>query len=86
MNNPIGCIAGNMSPIKDYIGDITQILQLCQENESDLPVSIRDAIASCDLDFVLEDLPKLINSIKLSTERIKDISTSLFQSQSDSNQ
>ncbi len=77
MNNPIGCIAGNMSPIKDYIGDITQILLLCQENESDLPVSIRDAIASCDLDFVLEDLPKLINSIKLSTERIKDISTSL---------
>jgi signal transduction histidine kinase len=77
MNNPIGCIAGNMTPVKEYISNIIQILQLCQENESSLPVDIRDAIASCDLEFIIDDLPKLINSINLSTGRIKDISVSL---------
>lgn len=77
MNNPIGCIAGNMSPVKEYITDIIQILQLCQEHESDLPVNIRNAIASCDLEFIIDDLPKLLNSINLSAKRIKEISISL---------
>ncbi len=77
MNNPIGCIAGNMAPVKDYIADIIQILQLCQENKSDLPLNIRNAIATCDLEFIIDDIPKLLNSINLSTERIKEISVSL---------
>jgi signal transduction histidine kinase len=77
INNPIGCIAGNMAPIKEYINDITKILQLCQENKSYLPDNIRHTIANCDLEFIIEDLPKLVNSINLSTERIKDISISL---------
>ncbi|MBW4666100.1 MAG: hybrid sensor histidine kinase/response regulator [Cyanomargarita calcarea GSE-NOS-MK-12-04C] len=77
INNPIGCICGNMNPIKEYITDITQILQVCQENESYLPDNVRNTIASCDLEFIIEDLPKLLNSIKLSTERIKGISISL---------
>lgn len=77
MNNPISCIISNIHPAQEYVADISQILQLCQQNYSQLPPVIQDAIAQTDLEFLLEDLPKLLNSMQVSTERIKDISISL---------
>ncbi|MHC0067905.1 hybrid sensor histidine kinase/response regulator [Nostoc sp. UIC 10890] len=77
MNNPISCIVSNIHPAQEYIADLTNVLQLCQENYSQLPPVIQNAIAQTDLDFLLEDLPKLLNSMQVSTERIKEISMSL---------
>ncbi|MFN6455725.1 MAG: response regulator [Nostoc sp. EfeVER01] len=77
MNNPISCIVSNIHPAQEYIADLTHVLQLCHENYSQLPPVIQNAIAQTDLDFLLEDLPKLLNSMQVSTERIKEISVSL---------
>ncbi|MFW9261986.1 response regulator [Nostoc sp. CALU 546] len=77
MNNPISCIVSNIHPAQEYIADLTHVLQLCQENYSQLPPVIQNAIAQTDLDFLLEDLPNLLNSMQVSTERIKEISMSL---------
>ncbi|MFN6498105.1 MAG: response regulator [Nostoc sp. DedQUE01] len=77
MNNPISCIISNIHPAQEYVADLTEILQLCQQNYSQLPPLIQDAIAQTDLEFILEDLPKLLNSMQVSTQRIKDISVSL---------
>jgi signal transduction histidine kinase len=77
MNNPISCIISNIRPAQEYVADLTQILQLCQQHYSQLPPTIQDAIAQADLEFLLDDLPKLLNSMQISTERIKDISVSL---------
>jgi len=77
MNNPISCIISNIHPAQEYIAELSQILQLSQQYYSQLPDAIQDAIAQTDLDFILEDLPKLLNSMQVSTERIKDISVSL---------
>ncbi|MFN6565559.1 MAG: response regulator [Nostoc sp. ChiSLP01] len=77
MNNPISCIISNIHPAQEYIADLTEILQLCQQNYSQLPPVIQDAIAQTDLEFILEDLPKLLNSMQVSTQRIKHISVSL---------
>ncbi|OUL37428.1 hybrid sensor histidine kinase/response regulator [Nostoc sp. T09] len=77
MNNPISCIISNMLPAQEYVADITNILQLCQQYHSQLPPELQEAIAQTDLEFLLEDLPNLLNSMQLSTERIKDISVSL---------
>ncbi|MBD2435409.1 response regulator [Nostoc sp. FACHB-110] len=77
MNNPISCIISNIHPAQDYIADLTYILQLCQQSYAQLPSALQDAIAQTDLEFILEDLPKLLNSMQVSTERIKDISVSL---------
>ncbi|MDZ8263388.1 response regulator [Nostoc sp. ChiQUE01b] len=77
MNNPISCIISNIYPAQEYIADLIEILQLCQQNYSQLPPVIQDAIVQTDLEFILEDLPKLLNSMQVSTQRIKDISVSL---------
>jgi signal transduction histidine kinase len=77
ISNPISCIISNILPAQEYVADLTKILQLCQQYYSELPPVIQEAIAQPDLEFLLEDLPKLFNSLQLSTERIKDISVSL---------
>ncbi|MDZ8050408.1 MAG: response regulator [Aulosira sp. ZfuVER01] len=77
MNNPISCIISNMHPAQEYVAEITNILQLCQQYYSQLPPVIQEAIAQTDLEFILEDLPSLLNSMQLSTDRIKEISVSL---------
>jgi signal transduction histidine kinase len=77
MNNPISCIVNNIPPAQEYILDINHILTLCQTHYEQLPKPIQQAIIATDLDFVLNDLNQLLNSMKLSTDRIKDISISL---------
>jgi signal transduction histidine kinase len=76
INNPIGCIASNINPAHEHVAELAQILRLCQQHPQ-LPAEIRGAIDEVDLDFVLEDLPNLLKSMKVSIGRIKDISISL---------
>ncbi|MFN6570595.1 sensor histidine kinase [Dendronalium sp. ChiSLP03b] len=77
INNPISCITNNIYPAQEYVAELSQIMQLCQQYHSQLPPAIQDAISQADLEFILEDLLKLLNSMQVSTERIKDISVSL---------
>ena len=77
INNPIGFISGNIDHIEIYIRELLNILQLYQTelpNPSDV---LQEKIEKVELDFVIEDLPKLVASMKEGTERIRNISTSL---------
>ncbi|VXD23511.1 Response regulator receiver sensor signal transduction histidine kinase [Planktothrix serta PCC 8927] len=77
LNNPISCIVNNIPLAQDYVRDLADILTLCQTYYEQLPIPLQEAILTADLDFILKDLPQLLNSMKLSTDRIKDISISL---------
>jgi signal transduction histidine kinase len=77
MNNPIGCISNNIAPAQEYVTAIAQALKLYQAHCSNLSPDPQDEIEGLDLEFILEDLPKLLDSMRLSAERIRDISTSL---------
>lgn len=77
INNPMACIANNVEPAHEYIRDLTELIGLYRQHYSEPVASIDRLIEDRDIDFALEDLPKLLNSMKLSTERIKNISTSL---------
>ncbi|HBW58303.1 MAG TPA: hybrid sensor histidine kinase/response regulator, partial [Oscillatoriales bacterium UBA8482] len=71
------CIVNNIPPAQEYVMDINHIFNLCQTYYDQLPQPLQEAIISTDLDFILTDLNDLFNSMKLSTDRIKDISSSL---------
>lgn len=73
-NNPIGCIVNNISPAKQYINNLAGAIDRYRQNQLDPADPIA---AQLDLDFILEDLPKLLQSIQVSGERIRDISSSL---------
>jgi signal transduction histidine kinase len=77
INNPVGFIAGNIPPALDYLRDIFDLLDLYQQEYRQSNAVIAAKINEIDLEYIQEDLPKLVASIKLGINRIRDISTSL---------
>ncbi len=77
INNPVGFLAGNITPALDYIKDLFGLLDLYQEKYPQLDPEIQEEIENMDLDYIREDLPKLVGSMREGVKRIRDISTSL---------
>ncbi|WP_341531001.1 AAA family ATPase [Nostoc sp. UHCC 0302] len=77
INNPVGFIAGNLQPALDYVKDTFGLIDLFQQEYPNPSAIIQDEMEAIDLDYIREDLPKLIDSMKLGVQRIRDISTSL---------
>jgi signal transduction histidine kinase len=77
INNPISFISSNIEPAKQYVAALTKILQLYQKNYSQPVPEIENESDEVDLEFLLEDLPKILDSMKLGSERIQNISNSL---------
>lgn len=76
INNPIGFLNGSIDNAKDYIQDLFEHLALYQAQQPPNRV-VQDNAEDIDIEFLLEDLPKLIDSMQGATDRIKGISTSL---------
>jgi signal transduction histidine kinase len=77
LNNPIGCIASNIAPAFEYVADLTKAIEFYQQSYPDGVSKLEQTLGDLDIDFALEDLPKLLKSMQVSTERIKEISVSL---------
>jgi predicted ATPase/signal transduction histidine kinase len=77
INNPVGFIAGNIQPAMDLVEDLFHILDLYQQNFPEPGEEIEEEIAAVDLDYLREDLPKLISSMKVGVDRIRSISAGL---------
>ncbi|WP_392531504.1 sensor histidine kinase [Nostoc sp. C117] len=77
INNPVGFIAGNITPAQEYIQNLLDLLSLYQQSYPKASQEIEEKIELIDLEYVREDLPKLICSMKEGTDRICNISNSL---------
>ncbi|MFN6481723.1 MULTISPECIES: AAA family ATPase [unclassified Nostoc] len=77
MNNPLGFIAASLKQAKPTIADIVEHLRLYQESLPNKSDKIEDHAEEIDLDYSLEDLPKMIDSMSMACDRLKNISTSL---------
>jgi len=77
INNPVGFIVGNLQPAQEYVGDLFNLIDLYQEKFPNPGVEIEAEIEDMDLEYLREDLPKLIGSMKEGVDRIRNISTSL---------
>ncbi|MBD2129438.1 GAF domain-containing protein [Microcoleus sp. ZQ-A2] len=77
INNPVSFIYGNLMHASDYAQDILGLLQLYQQYYPHPVPEIEGEIAAIDLDFLLEDLPKLLSSMKVGAERICEIVAAL---------
>jgi predicted ATPase/signal transduction histidine kinase len=77
INNPVGFIAGNIQPALNFVNDIFRLLDLYQEKFPDPGAEICEEIETIDLDYVRQDLPKLLSSMKEGVQRIRSISNSL---------
>ncbi len=77
INNPVNFIYGNINPATDYSQSLLKLLELYQEESPNTSDKIQDFAAEIDLDFIKEDLPKTIESMKMGADRIQKIVLSL---------
>lgn len=72
INNPINFIGGNLRYVDSYSQDLITLIGLCQEHNSYSAPPTQQHIEDIELDFLLEDLPQIISSLKMGVKRIKE--------------
>ncbi|MDD1437702.1 ATP-binding protein [Dolichospermum sp. ST_sed10] len=73
INNPVNFIYANIEHANNYIECIINLLNLYQEEYSDTSAIIQEYKQENDFDFVIEDLPKILDSMMVGSERIRKI-------------
>lgn len=77
VNNPINFIAGNLNFLEQYVWEIVDLLKLYQKYLPDPPDEIQTAIKKSNLNYLLNDISKIIQSMQLGTDRVTEIVSSL---------
>ncbi len=77
INNPVCFVYGNLAPAGEYIQELLEVVNLYRQHYPVPVPAIQDYTDAIDLDFVVEDLPHLLESMKVGAERIRDIVATL---------
>jgi two-component system, NtrC family, sensor kinase len=73
----VSVIHGNITHVKDYTQDLLCVVQAYQTHLPKSPQTLQTTLDEVDLDFLSEDLSKLLQSMKVGTDRIRQIVLSL---------
>jgi PAS domain S-box-containing protein len=77
INNPTGFIAGNIPVANEYMQNLLGLVELYQQYYSATVEQISNYIKDIELDFIIEDFPKIITSLTVGANRISEIVQSL---------
>jgi signal transduction histidine kinase len=75
INNPVNYLTGNLDYAKKYVNDMIEHLTLYRQGAD--AETIESHAQRIDLEFLLRDLPSMVNSMNLGIQRIEEISVSL---------
>ncbi|MEM1425002.1 MAG: ATP-binding protein [Cyanobacteria bacterium P01_H01_bin.130] len=88
INNPISFIYGNLAHLQDYVGALREVIEAYQQavasdiTPEDAQAKVKAASVlekDIDLEFILADLPKVIESMHHGADRVRNIVRSLRQ-------
>jgi signal transduction histidine kinase len=77
INNPINFIFGNLAHAQSYVTDLLKLVELYQQKQVTSDRDVEEMAEAIELDFLVEDLPKLVGSMRVGAERIREIVNSL---------
>ena len=77
INNPVSFIYGNLTHVNQYAKDLINLLELYQKYYPNPADKIQETVEEIELNFLKEDLPKILSSMKIGADRICDIVMSL---------
>ncbi|HEY9811517.1 MAG TPA: ATP-binding protein [Halomicronema sp.] len=77
INNPVNFIYANLSPANQYIQDLLELLETYNKEVPSPPLAVRNYAEEIDIEFIKEDLPKLIKSMDVGAARVREIILSL---------
>ncbi|MDJ1182439.1 sensor histidine kinase [Roseofilum casamattae] len=77
INNPISFIRGNVSHAEEYILDLLRIVEIYQVHCPPIEGEDAEEIEEIDVEFIREDFLKLLESMKVGSDRVREIVISL---------
>lgn len=77
LNNPISFLQGNLEPLREYTRDLLALIKSYQKTFPNPGEAIQKQIETIELDFLSQDLEKILASWATGMERIYTISDSL---------
>jgi signal transduction histidine kinase len=77
INNPVNFIHGNLTHVQDYTQDLLNLVHLYQHHYPQPTPEIQAETDTIELEFLQSDLPKMLNSMRVGTDRIRQIILSL---------
>ncbi|MDZ8085458.1 MAG: ATP-binding protein [Nostoc sp. DedQUE12b] len=77
INNPVNFISGNIVHAREYTEHLREVVRLYQEEFPNPGQQIQEKVEEIDLEFMLDDMPKILNSMKMGSKRIQQIVLSL---------
>ncbi|MEH1883745.1 trifunctional serine/threonine-protein kinase/ATP-binding protein/sensor histidine kinase [Nostoc sp.] len=77
INNPINFIYGNLTYTNEYCQDLLHLIERYQHYYPQPFAEIQEELEAIDLNFLKSDLQKLLQSMKVGTDRIRQIVLSL---------
>lgn len=77
INNPVSFLYGNIPHAKEYIEDLLELLGLYQQYYPEPLPEIEEKAQKIEVDFIAEDLPRLLDSMRVGADRIREIVHSL---------
>ncbi|MEG4107162.1 response regulator [Microcoleus sp. S13_C5] len=77
INNPVNFIQGNLNYVKQYTQELLDLVQLYQKHYPNPVAEIRERAEYLDLEFLQEDFWKMLGSMKMGSDRIRQLVLSL---------
>ncbi|MFB2933752.1 GAF domain-containing protein [Aerosakkonemataceae cyanobacterium BLCC-F154] len=77
INNPVNFIYGNLTYANNYSKDLLKLINLYQKYCPDSNPEIQECVEEIDLEFLMQDMPKILTSMKVGADRIRQIVLSL---------
>lgn len=77
INNPVNFIHANLSHIREYIQDLLEFICLYQHHYPQPVPEIQKRATEMDVEFLQKDLRKILNSMEIGSNRIRDLVLSL---------
>ncbi|MBN3925729.1 ATP-binding sensor histidine kinase [Nostoc sp. NMS4] len=77
INNPINFIHGNITHASDYVQQLLDLINIYQQEYPHPSAIVEQKIEEMDVEFLTEDLPRVLDSMKVGSSRIRNIILSL---------
>jgi len=75
--DPVGFIWGNLTYVTEYTQSLIELMAVYEQAIPELPAEIEALQEEIEFDFLKQDLPRSLDSIKTGAERLKNLATSL---------
>ncbi|WP_171971737.1 CHASE domain-containing protein [[Limnothrix rosea] IAM M-220] len=77
INNPLNYVMNNANYARRYFQDLLRLIQHCEQTACAKDRKFQALSDDMDLDFIVDDLPRLLDSMSSGTKRLQEIVASL---------